>query len=102
MKKKRVSINTKLSVAFLLALLVPTILIASNAFFAAKNEITTQIENSAKQSMQTLEDVIQQYVDPIVKKAAYFGKTIDIETEDKVIILERLTQYYETSDDTVS
>lgn len=100
--QRKTSINVKLSVAFLLALLVPTLLIASNSFFAAKKEISSQIHNSAKQSVLTIDDVIDQYVAPIVHDAAYFAKTLDVKKEEKQVILERLEQYFETSDGIVS
>lgn len=99
---RKTSINVKLSVAFLLALLVPTLLIASNSFFAAKKEISSQIHNSAKQSISTIDDVINQYVAPIVHDASYFAQTLDVEKEEATIILERLEQYFETSDGIVS
>ncbi|KFL43725.1 hypothetical protein CH76_05270 [Lysinibacillus sp. BF-4] len=99
---RKTSINVKLSVAFLLALLVPTLLIASNSFFAAKKEISSQIHNSAKQSVATIDDVINQYVSPIVHDAGYFAQTLNVEKEEGPIILERLEQYFETSDGIVS
>ncbi|MEK4423783.1 methyl-accepting chemotaxis protein [Solibacillus sp. FSL K6-1523] len=108
MNKKRTSkasIKYKLGFAFLIALLIPTLLIALTSFFSAKSEIETQIHTSELQSVATVDAFIEKHVSPIVSDVDYFAgnfKQSNWETEDWSVLLQKLEQYFETSQGIVS
>ena len=99
------SINYKLGFAFLIALLIPTLLIAFTSYFSAKKEIEAKIHTSELQSVATVDDFIDKHVSPIVQDVEYFSSTFkqpDWNTEDWTPILTNLEQYFETSQGIVS
>ncbi|MEG0380464.1 MAG: methyl-accepting chemotaxis protein, partial [Kurthia sp.] len=108
MNKKRAlkpSIKYKLGFAFLIALLIPTLLIAFTSYYSAKNEIETQIHTSELQSVATVNAFIDKHVSPIVGDVDYFAgniKQVDWATEDWAPILQKLGQYFETSQGIIS
>lgn len=109
MKKKenglKMSINSKLGIAFLLALLIPSLLISFTSFFVSKGEIQHQIYASAKQSVATVDDFVNKHVNPIVHDVEYFSKTIkpdQLKLKNRLMLTKSLEQYFETSDGLVS
>ena len=77
-EKAKTSINTKLGFAFLMALLIPALLISFVSYNAAKNEIETQIQSSAFQSVSTVDEFINKhkvfYRDMLCLITTYFAK----------------------------
>ena len=104
-EKAKTSINTKLGFAFLMALLIPALLISFVSYNAAKNEIETQIQSSAFQSVSTVDQFINKHVSPIVNDVDYFANNFtqaDWQASDWSSILANLEQYFETSEGIVS
>lgn len=105
-KAFKISINIKLGFAFLIALLIPTLLIAFTSYFSAKNEIEAKINSSGLQSVSTVDAFIDNHVSPIVSDVEYFAsvfKQSDWDTEREwEPILTMLEQYFETSKGIVS
>lgn len=108
-KQKRalkVSINYKLGFAFLVALLIPTLLIAFTSYFSAKNEIEAKINSSEMQSVSSVDMFINNHVSPIVNDVEYFSSVFnqsDWNTNGNWrSMLTQLEQYFETSEGIVS
>lgn len=105
-KERRTSINTKLAFAFFIALVVPTIIVAFISFNAAKVEIREQVNGSATQSVQAVNEYINKQVGPIKNDVSYFASKYsqaDFQTNgDWTVILKELEQYFETSEGLVS
>lgn len=105
-KAFNVSINFKLGFAFLIALLVPTLLIAFTSYFSAKQELEAKINSSEMQSVTSVDAFINKHVSPIVSDVEYFAGTFkqsDWDTERQwEPILAKLEQYFETSEGIVS
>ena len=108
-KQKRafkVSISYKLGFAFLVALLIPTLLIAFTSYFSAKNEIEAKINSSETQSVSSVDMFINKHVSPIVNDVEYFASVFnqsDWNTNgDWSSMLTKLEQYFETSEGIVS
>ena len=104
-KALNASINYKLGFAFLIALLIPTLLIAFTSYFSAKQEIEAKIHTSELQSVSSVNSFIDKHVSPIVQDVEYFSGSIkqsDWNTEDWTPILTKLEQYFETSQGIVS
>ena len=92
-KQKIYSINMKLGFGFLVALLIPSLLIASTSYFSAKNEIEDKIELSEIQSVATVNEFINKHVEPITNDVDYFAnyfKQSDWASEDWTPILSKL------------
>lgn len=104
--ERRTSINRKLGVAFLIALLIPTLIVAFISFNAAKVEIESQINGSATQSVLAVNEYINKQVQPITNDVSYFASKYtdaDFQTNgDWSVILKELEQYFETSEGLVS
>lgn len=103
--KIKMSINGKLSITFLLALLIPSLLISTTSFFVSKQEIEDQILFSGNQSVESVNEFINRHVEPIVNDVTYFASTISptqLEKENWEMLLKELEQYYETSEGIVS
>lgn len=104
-RKISISINGKLGIAFLFALLIPSLLISITSFFASKGEIEEQIHYSGSQSVEAVNEFINKHVNPIVNDVSYFSSSI---TQDQLEqgnwegILKELEQYFETSEGVVS
>ena len=99
------SINYKLGFAFLVALLIPTLLVAFTSYFSAKTEIEKQIDASELQSVSSVNAFIDKHVSPIAKDVDYFASNFNRatwDTEDWTVVLEKLEQYFETSEGIVS
>ena len=104
-EKAKTSINAKLGFAFLMALLLPSLLISFVSYNAANNEMETQIQSSAFQSVSTIDQFINKHVSPIVNDVNYFANTftqVDWQADDWSGILMDLNQYFETSEGIVS
>ncbi|TSI05956.1 methyl-accepting chemotaxis protein [Lysinibacillus sp. BW-2-10] len=106
-KKKniKISINGKLGIAFLLALLIPTLVIATTSFLASKKEIEKQIHIGANQSVLTVDKFIDKYVGPIVNDVKYVAKDFtnaELEEENWTTILITLEHYFNTSEGLIS
>lgn len=104
-RKIKVSINGKLGVAFLFALLLPSLLIALTSFFASKIEIENQVQYSGSQSVQSVDEFINQHVQPIANDVRYFSDSIErtqLEPDNWGMLLVELEQYFETSEGIVS
>ncbi|MCH7323839.1 methyl-accepting chemotaxis protein [Solibacillus sp. MA9] len=105
-KAFKVSINFKLGFAFLIALLIPTLLIAFTSYFSAKNEIEAKINSSGLQSVSSVDAFIDKHVSPIISDVQYFAsvfKQSDWDTEREWDpILTIMEQYFETSEGIVS
>ena len=105
-KTLKASINYKLGFAFLIALLIPTLLIAFTSYFSAKNEIEAKINSSELQSVSSVDTFINKHVSPIVNDVEYFAsvfKQSDWNTGGNwEPILTKLEQYFETSEGIVS
>lgn len=104
-KKNKTSISRKLGIAFVIALLIPSLLIAITSYTSAKNEMKQQIQSSALQSVSTVDEYINKHVSPIVNDVDYFGNIFSRsswETENWQHILDKLEQYFETSEGIVS
>lgn len=106
-KQRKTSINVKLGFAFLIALIVPTIIVAFISYNAAKQELEAQINDSASQSVTTVNEYIDKHVAPIVGDVNYFSTMFtasDFNTneDDWTNILGKLEQYFETSEGLVS
>lgn len=107
-KRKRIvktSINGKLGFAFLLALLLPSLLIASTSFIASKEELENQIHSSANQSVVTIDGFINKHFEPIVKSVDYFSGQLtpkDLQRENWENTLTIFKNYFETSEGIVS
>ncbi|MEO4055505.1 methyl-accepting chemotaxis protein [Solibacillus sp. CAU 1738] len=103
--KNKTSINTKLGLAFLIALLIPSLLISFTSYMSAKNEMEEQIQSSAMQSVSTVDEYINKHVSPITNDVDYFAslfKQQNWQADDLQPILEKLEQYFETSEGIVS
>ena len=102
----KVSISYKLGFAFLVALLIPTLLIAFTSYFSAKNEIEAKINSSETQSVSSVDMFINKHVSPIVNDVEYFASVFnqsDWNTNgDWSSMLTKLEQYFETSEGIVS
>lgn len=99
------SINSKLGIAFLLALLIPSLLIAGTSLYASKQEVEDQIHTSAEQNVATVDEFINKHVSPIVDDVNYFSSNItaaQLEKDNWNMLLSRLEQYFETSEGLVS
>ena len=105
-KAFKVSISYKLGFAFLVALLIPTLLIAFTSYFSAKNEIEAKINSSEMQSVSSVDMFINKHVSPIVNDVEYFASVFnqsDWNTNgDWSSMLTKLEQYFETSEGIVS
>ncbi|MFF5994379.1 methyl-accepting chemotaxis protein [Lysinibacillus sp. KU-BSD001] len=104
-KRRKTSINMKLGFALLIALLIPTLLIALTSYNSAKSEIESQIQASAFQSVSTVDAFIYKHVEPIVNDVDYFAGRMNQaawQAEDWTPILTDLAQYFETSEGIVS
>lgn len=104
-EKAKTSINVKLGFAFLMALLIPALLISFVSYNAAKKEIETQIQSSAFQSVSTVDEFINKHVSPIVNDVDYFADHFtraDWQGGNWTDILVNLEQYFETSEGIVS
>ncbi|MGE7021773.1 methyl-accepting chemotaxis protein [Solibacillus cecembensis] len=104
-KTLKASIKYKVGFAFLIALLIPALLIAFTSFYSAKSEIETQIHTSELQSVATVDTFIEKHVSPIVSDVDYFAgnfKQSNWETDDWTILLQKLEQYFETSQGIIS
>lgn len=107
-KQKRIvktSINGKLGFAFLVALLLPSLLIASTSFIASKEELENQIHGSANQSVVTIDGFINKHFDPIVKSVDYFSDQLtqeDLQKENWDSTLNIFKNYFETSEGILS
>ena len=104
-ERAKTSINAKLGFAFLMALLIPALLISFVSYNAAKNEIETQIQSSAFQSVSTVDEFINKHVSPIVNDVDYFAGQFtraDWQAGDWASTLADLEQYFETSEGIVS
>ncbi|MER1986636.1 MAG: methyl-accepting chemotaxis protein [Solibacillus sp.] len=103
--KNKTSINMKLGVAFFVALLVPTLLIAFISYNSARNEIEKQIHLSSEQSVATADEFINKHVQPIVNDADYLASRLNRQLwqlDDWTPILSDLEKYFETSEGIVS
>lgn len=99
------SINSKLGIAFLIALLIPSLLISFTSFSASKGEIESKIQASAKQSVATVEDFVNKHVGPIVSDMDYLATSVtpsQLKKKDRHMLMKSLEQYFETSDGLVS
>ncbi|WP_431027462.1 methyl-accepting chemotaxis protein [Lysinibacillus sp. LZ02] len=104
-KRRKTSINMKLGFALLIALLIPTLLIALTSYNSAKSEMESQIQVSAFQSVSTVDAFIYKHVEPIVNDVDYFAGRMNQgawQAEDWTPILTDLAQYFETSEGIVS
>lgn len=104
-KYMKSSINYKLGFAFFIALLVPTLLVATVSFFSAKNEIENKIKVSEVQSVETVNEFINKHVTPIVNDTKYLSERFTEagwRADDWSPILFNLEQYFKTSQGTVS
>jgi len=104
-KLKLYSIKLKLSLAFLIALLIPSLLISFTSYLSAKNEMEEKIELSEIQSVATVDEFINMHVEPITNDVDFFAnqfKQSDWASEDWTPILSKLEQYFETSEGIVS
>lgn len=105
-EQRKTSINVKLGLAFLIALIVPTIIVAFISNNAAKQELEAQINESASQSVEIVDEYINKHVEPIVDDVNYFSTMFtesDFNTDgDWTQILSKLEQYFETSEGLVS
>jgi len=103
--QKSISINMKLGFGFLVALLIPSLLIAFTSYFSAKNELEAKIELSELQGTATVNEFINMHVEPITNDVDYFANQFsqsDWATADWSPILNDLEQYFETSEGIVS
>lgn len=103
--KKKTSINMKLGLAFLIALIVPTLLIAFISYNSAKVEIEKQVNLSSEQSVTTVDEYINKHIQPIMNDANYFASVFneaDWKTGNWTPILTDLEKYFETSEGIVS
>lgn len=101
----KASINYKLGFAFFIALLVPTLLVASVSFFSAKNEIEEKIHVSEVQSVETVNAFIDKHVTPIVNDTNYLSERFtesSWKADDWTPLLVNLEQYFKTSQGTAS
>lgn len=104
-KKLKFSINGKLSITFLLALLIPTLLISITSLYVSKEKIEEQIIYSGNQSIETVNDYINSHVQPIVNDVDYFAGMLtstQLERENWDALLKDLEHYFETSEGIVS
>lgn len=104
-KELKVSISSKLSITFLLALLIPSLLISVTSIFVSKKEIEEQILISGDQSVEMVDEFINRHVQPIVNDVDYFASAItpaDLERENWNVLLKELEHYFETSEGIVS
>lgn len=103
--KLKASINSKLSIAFLFALLIPSLLISTTSFYVSKERIEEQILYGGNQSVQSVNEFINKHVEPIVNDVTFFANTISptqLERENWDSLLKDLENYFETSEGIVS
>lgn len=94
------SIGSKLVVAFLLALLVPSLLIAGNSYFAAKQEAEEQIYTGGQQGVSSINRFIDKHIAPIVADIEYYSENItanEVAKDNVKATFDRLGEYVETS-----
>ncbi|TKH41443.1 chemotaxis protein [Paenibacillus terrae] len=89
--------KTKLMVAFIAFLIIPSMIVGALSFVSASKEIRNQIEYSAEQAIVRTNYVIDSAVSPKVHDAEYFAERLKgnrVETEEKAAELEGFFKQY--------
>ncbi|MGN9169892.1 MULTISPECIES: methyl-accepting chemotaxis protein [Paenibacillus] len=102
-KKRKVSrmlsknFKTKLMVAFIAFLIIPSMIVGALSFVSASQQIRNQIEESAEQAIIRTNFIIDSAIEPKIHDAEYFAERLKgnrIETEEQAAKLEELFKQY--------
>ncbi|WP_431088676.1 methyl-accepting chemotaxis protein [Paenibacillus sp. 8b26] len=91
--------KTKLMVAFIAFLIIPSMIVGALSFLSASQEIRNQIEYSAEQAIVRTNYVIDSAISPKIYDAEYFAEKLKgnrVETEEKAADLEEFFKQYIT------
>ncbi|KJD45878.1 methyl-accepting chemotaxis protein [Paenibacillus terrae] len=89
--------KTKLMVAFIAFLIIPSMIVGALSFVSARQEILNQIEDSAEQVITRTNFIIDSAISPKVHDAEYFAERLKgnlVETEEQAANLEELFKQY--------
>ncbi|MFK4342741.1 MULTISPECIES: methyl-accepting chemotaxis protein [unclassified Paenibacillus] len=89
--------KTKLMVAFIAFLIIPSMIVGALSFVSARQEILNQIEDSAEQVITRTNFIIDSAISPKVHDAEYFAERLKgnlVETEEQAANLEEFFKQY--------
>ncbi|WP_149095009.1 methyl-accepting chemotaxis protein [Paenibacillus terrae] len=89
--------KTKLMVAFIAFLIIPSMIVGALSFVSARQEILNQIEDSAEQVIIRTNFIIDSAISPNVHDAEYFAERLKgnlVETEEQAANLEEFFKQY--------
>lgn len=89
--------KTKLMVAFIAFLIIPSVIVGALSFTSASQQIRSQIEDSAQQTINRTNFIIDSTIEPKTHDADYFAKKLAgtlLKTQDQTVILEQFFKEY--------
>ncbi|WP_416148455.1 methyl-accepting chemotaxis protein [Salipaludibacillus sp. HK11] len=101
----KMSLKTKLYVAFALALIIPSLIIAISSYLTAKNELEQQLVEESEQSVEIADYLIDSHVGPIAGNIEHYASTLtqnQLQTDGQVALGDLLEEYFFTTEGLVS
>ncbi len=89
--------KTKLIIAFIAFLIIPSMIVGALSFVSASQEIRKQIEESARQAIIRTNFILDSAIAPKVHDAEYFAEKLNgnrVETEEEAANLEEFFKQY--------
>ncbi|PTY80480.1 chemotaxis protein [Heyndrickxia sporothermodurans] len=92
----KMTIRKKLSVSFVIMLIVPTVIIGASSYFSSKNSLEKEMMRAASENVDTLNNIIDDTISPYLSDADFFAETItskDYKGLESPKIRTKLDQY---------
>lgn len=106
MKKKAMSIRTRMMISYLSVLLIPSIIIAAVTYSAASGRVEQDLMGSARESVAVADRIVTNEIEGKLKDLDYFGKLITAEHVNEEIAfggnqIKRQLQEYQATNNNV-